>query len=96
MSGSDYVQHALLYHVTRVDHRHSLSLAFPSLYLSPWFGPYLAVPQLLIALLPTMLTFFGEGSAALSPKHKLTRSIALQTAVENLRKFFFIALSFSS
>jgi phosphatidylinositol glycan class M len=76
--GDDYLNNALLYHASRVDHRHSLSLAFPSLYLSPSSGPYLILPQLLMSFVPTALTFF---TASLSPEHKLVRSIALQTAV---------------
>ncbi len=78
LCGNAYLQHALFYHATRIDHRHSLSLAFPSLYLSPWSGPFLVLPQLIVSLIPTWMIFFRT---TLLPQQKLTRAIALQTAV---------------
>lgn len=85
--GYEYLHHAVLYHASRVDHRHSLSLAFPSLYLSPWSGPFLILPQLIVSFIPTILTFFRTSHP---PQHKLVRSIALQTAVQELQMCVFL------
>jgi phosphatidylinositol glycan class M len=65
--GMEYVNHAVLYHATRSDHRHSLSLAFPSLYLLPSVASYLIVPQLICSLTPTLYLFYfssKKGAAA--------------------------------
>ncbi len=76
--GVAYLDNALFYHAVRSDHRHSLSLAYPSLYLAPSFGPLLVLPQLLLSLVPTIMLF---GFSRQSAEVKLVSSIALQTAV---------------
>jgi phosphatidylinositol glycan class M len=79
--GVRYLDHALFYHAVRSDHRHSLSLAYPTLYLAPSAGPWLVIPQLVLSFLPTLVIFGRKNGAAESPKERLVASVALQTAV---------------
>lgn len=78
--GTEYLHHAVFYHAARVDHRHSLSLAFPGLYLFPDPAPYLAIPQLVVSLFPSVaLLLFWRRRFPLPVA--LMKSIALQTMI---------------
>lgn len=54
MYGQEYVQHALVYHLGRVDHRHNFSPAFYPLYLQDAEG-LASGPLAILAFLPQML-----------------------------------------
>ena len=79
-SGMDYLRLAVFYHATRVDHRHSLSPAYPLLYLDPSSGPLFIIPQLFLTFLTTFVAFFTS-SSSLTNAQRLCKAIALQTAV---------------
>lgn len=83
LEGDAYVSNALVYHAARSDHRHSLSLAFPALYLNPRPGPFLVIPQAFASLLPSVALFcMNHKRANLSTfVQPLCSSLALQTIV---------------
>lgn len=81
VDGQRYVHHALLYHAARADHRHSLSLAFPALYLAPGPAPLLALPQALASLVPSVALLVRAPSASAHLPERLCRSLALQTMI---------------